>query len=616
MSKKKSFIWHNFTVSEDTKFAKCKTCGQAVSRGGTTGRTFNTSNLVNHLKKNHIDEYKKYVESVEAAKAKDSSTDKQAKHQFRQLTMGETVDKGAKWDINDPRAQRIHTKIGEMIALDFQPFSIVEDAGFSRLLGSVESRYNIPSRRYITETVMPKIHDRTKNAVFQEITDVPNISFTTDIWSTDVNMHSLLSLTAHWITESFERKSAILHVQPFDGSHTGENIAAMFEEMFRSWKINKDRVHLVVRDNASNMVKAMTDASLPHLGCFAHTLQLVVHDGVLTQRAVVDMLATSRRIVSHFRRSCLAYDSLRNIQANLGLPQHRLVQDEPTRWNSTLHMLQRVLEQKMALGAYATEHQIPQLTQNQLNLADKVVKVLAPIDEVTKSISEDVAAVSVIIPFVRILLKTLSQNEDESDSGVRTMKEEMKSSLTRRYADVEKNEKLTIATILDPRFKNKFFCGQSVKDNVHASVQQLMEDLNGAVQPSHPVQNTSEPPPKRTCIVWTTYSELLEEAGAHVSCDGESGSNELDIYLGEQVVQLGRESPDTWWSKNIKRFPNLAKIAQKYLSAPPSSVASERLFSGAGIVYGDKRNRLAPEKAEMLLFIKNNFKMYNQGCLT
>ena len=40
------------------------------------------------------------------------------------------------------------------------------------------------------------------------------------------------------------------------------------------------------------MVRAMKDARLPDLGCFAHTLQLVVHDEVLSQRAVIDILAT------------------------------------------------------------------------------------------------------------------------------------------------------------------------------------------------------------------------------------------------------------------------------------------------------------------------------------
>ena len=48
----------------------------------------------------------------------------------------------------------------------------------------------------------------------------------------------------------------------------------------------------------------------------------------------------------------------------------------------------------------------------------------------------------------------------------------------------------------------------------------------------------------------------------------------------------------------------MAKIAQKYLSAPLSSVASEQQFSGAGDVYDDKHNKLAPEKLEMLLLMK------------
>ena len=35
-----------------------------------------------------------------------------------------------------------------------------------------------------------------------------------------------------------------------------------------------------------------------------------------------------------------------------------------------------------------------------------------------------------------------------------------------------------------------------------------------------------------------------------------------------------------------------------YLSAPPSSVPSEWLFSVAGDVYDEKRNRLSPVQAE------------------
>ena len=78
--------------------------------------------------------------------------------------------------------------------------------------------------------------------------------------------------------------------------------------------IKCEKVHLVVRDNSSNMVRTMKDASLNHVGCFAHILQLAVHDGVLSQRAVVDTLGICRRIMAHFRRSSLAYSRLNTIQ--------------------------------------------------------------------------------------------------------------------------------------------------------------------------------------------------------------------------------------------------------------------------------------------------------------
>ena len=96
------------------------------------------------------------------------------------------------------------------------------------------------------------------------------------------------------------------------------------------WKIEKAQVHLVLRDNASNMDKAIRDAGIASYGCFAHSLQLVVNDGVLIQRSVNDLLAICRQVVGHFKRSTVAYDKLNVIQQNLGLPEHHLKQDEPT----------------------------------------------------------------------------------------------------------------------------------------------------------------------------------------------------------------------------------------------------------------------------------------------
>ena len=121
-------------------------------------------------------------------------------------------------------------------------------------------------------------------------------------------------------------------------------------------KISKERVHLVLTDNASNMKKALRDCDLHGYGYFARSLQLVVKNGVLLQQMVIDALTVSHKIVGHFKHSTLAYHLLDEIKERLGMVKHKLQKDEPTQWNFTLFMLESIYEQKMALAAYATEH--------------------------------------------------------------------------------------------------------------------------------------------------------------------------------------------------------------------------------------------------------------------
>ena len=89
-------------------------------------------------------------------------------------------------------------------------------------------------------------------------------------------------MTFHWIGNEFKHISVVLHAQKMEGSQTGVAICQALEPMLENWKIFKDRVHLVVADNASNMQRAMKEGQFEAQGCFAHTLQLVVNNGVLS----------------------------------------------------------------------------------------------------------------------------------------------------------------------------------------------------------------------------------------------------------------------------------------------------------------------------------------------
>ena len=89
-------------------------------------------------------------------------------------------------------------------------------------------------------------------------------------WSTEVSNDCLLSFTVHWLTDLFEKKEAILHTQPLPDSHSGEVLCREYMAMLTKWNTEKEKVHLIVRDNASNMVKAMADGDSKYLKYFAH----------------------------------------------------------------------------------------------------------------------------------------------------------------------------------------------------------------------------------------------------------------------------------------------------------------------------------------------------------
>ena len=72
--RKKSRIWDFFSEAEDSKYAICAVCSKEVPRGGGNTKTYTTTNLVQHLKSKHMEEYGKYEELQVQAKQKELST--------------------------------------------------------------------------------------------------------------------------------------------------------------------------------------------------------------------------------------------------------------------------------------------------------------------------------------------------------------------------------------------------------------------------------------------------------------------------------------------------------------------------------------------------------------
>ena len=106
--------------------------------------------------------------------------------------------------------------------------------------------------------------------------------------------------------------------------------------------------------------------------------------------------------------------------------------------------------------------------------------------------------------------------------------------------------------------------------------------------------------------VVTTTPTLAYVSGKYVMSS--TVTEAIENYDKEKRVALSDDLTETvsWWKERGDKHPVLAKIAKTFLACPPGSVASEQLFSGAGIIYDEKRNALKGETSEKLLFLKNN----------
>ena len=115
---------------------------------------------------------------------------------------------------------------------------------------TTEKRYELPSRKYFAEHVIPDMCERLKVKIAEMISDINYISYTTDTWTADTTTQSFIGITGHWLTDYFVRHSVVFQCIAFDEHHTAKNLLEHFEMMLEKWTIAREKCHVVVRDNA------------------------------------------------------------------------------------------------------------------------------------------------------------------------------------------------------------------------------------------------------------------------------------------------------------------------------------------------------------------------------
>ncbi|XP_064094813.1 E3 SUMO-protein ligase ZBED1-like [Macrobrachium nipponense] len=223
----RSVIWNY--LEKDIKApmkAKCMKCMEKLQCSK------NTSNLFKHLCKKHPLEYDNAMEEKEAHVPVNPTA------AVKQPSIQETIQKTLQYPHDSEKAKLLDKHLINMITIDMQPASIVEDDGFRKFVKALDGCYNLHSGRKIMREMLPKMYNETRIKLAKLLDEAKSVTITTDIW-TSRKTQAFICFTGHFITSSWIHKSVILETAQLTQDHTAEMIRSEIERVANEWKISE-----------------------------------------------------------------------------------------------------------------------------------------------------------------------------------------------------------------------------------------------------------------------------------------------------------------------------------------------------------------------------------------
>ena len=281
------------------------------------------------------------------------------------------------------RQKRLNNLLLKTIVRDMQPFSIVDGKGFREFMSALDPSYKLPGRSKLSRELLVDAYYTSVGEIHALMESLESVCLTTDSW-TSVTTENYLAVTAHYVDSKFEVGSCLLECIKFGERHTADNLANEILYVTREWKIQKKTC--VVTGNAANIVRAVKTAGFKHLPCFAHTLNLVVQQGVVCLKTLQQKV---KSVVEYFHRSSVAAAKLASLQLQMYSDKTPLKLKNDV--VPTYHMFQRITEiqepVETALGVL--RNPVDGLTPDEWLVLREACTVLKHVDHMTAEISAE-----------------------------------------------------------------------------------------------------------------------------------------------------------------------------------------------------------------------------------
>lgn len=248
--------------------------------------------------------------------------------------------------------QELYDKVFvQMLWMDLRPFHFLECEGFKRMVEALNPTAVVKSRRTYVRMLEQEYAKRLAKLI-DILSSVKTASVCFDYW-TSAAKHAYITVTLHWITDTFHMEHAVLGTVEVADHHTAQVTAEKVSEI-TCHVVPNCKINCFVTDNASNVSNVGQHLNWENVRCFGHTLQLALNDG-LKLRSIAKCIASVKALVNFFNSSHLATADLRRRQGdnnpdgesgNLSLEGYN-----KTRWDSVYKMLERVDRLKWTIRA-------------------------------------------------------------------------------------------------------------------------------------------------------------------------------------------------------------------------------------------------------------------------
>lgn len=231
----------------------------------------------------------------------------------------------------------------------------------------------------------------------------------------------------------------------------------------------------------------------------------------------------------------------------------------------------------------------------------------------------DYITISILFPFIYNLVNFQLKNINLKIEDVRAVKDELIESLNKRFLYIFQNDIFLASTFLDFRFKKfEFIKNQNERVSYLDKAKRFLNDFNDQISIDQ-IDTNSNNRVNSTSQLDTQSSKSIDNENFLDSLVDNNFNTEILTDLDQEIDQYSKERPifdkdlvkkygPLIFYKNFHlKYPILTKIAKKIFCITATSVPSEGLFSQAGLIQTDLRNRLDQVLLEILTFIKYNF---------